>query len=188
MKHSIILLLSLLLTIGSATARSKGPRHDRHEKRLAPVEQAAKLSSAMKLSDDVSSKFVTVYIEYCSALDKVFKEHPLIDKPTTDDEYHKNNDIRFDVARAILSVREKYYKKFSKILTAKQIDTLYRCEKRFRRPPMMPPVAINTLDDATIRELRQLSRSLRGLQDSLRNLKLPHNLSEIYINGYRIIS
>ena len=132
--------------VPKASRTSKSNRGHRHKAdrvpKYTPAEQAARLSTAMNLSDAVSAKFVPLYISCCSEIEAVFSKYPITfpseGESLTDAQLKKNNDNRFHIARAIMDIREKYYKKYNKILTASQIDLLYRKEKHFRPQPPMP--------------------------------------------------
>lgn len=137
----LLLFLTVSITVGAA-GRNDRPKH--HRMRLSATEQASQLASAMKLTDAVSAKFIPLYINYCGEINAIFKKYPVTipseGTKLTDAQLRKNNDNRFAIARAILEIREKYYKKYTKILTPTQIDILYRTEKRFR-PPHGKPIA-----------------------------------------------
>lgn len=136
MKKSFILFLCVIISASLAFAQ-----RNRSAKscKLSATEQAAQLSSAMQLSDAVSAKFVPLYIKSCSEIEAVFKKYPIHtagnSKSLSEKQLKQNNDNRMAIARAIVEIREKYYKKYVKILTANQIDILYRTEKRFRPHP-----------------------------------------------------
>lgn len=142
-KYLSLLLLFLTVSIAvGAAGRNDRPKH--HRMKLSATEQASQLASAMKLTDAVSAKFIPLYINYCGEINAIFKKYPVTipseGTKLTDAQLRKNNDNRFAIARAILEIREKYYKKYTKILTPTQIDILYRTEKRFR-PPHGKPIA-----------------------------------------------
>ena len=168
-KYLSILLLILTLSItADAAGRNNRPKH--HRMKLSATEQASRLASAMKLTDAVSAKFIPLYINYCGEIDAIFKKYPVAipsdGSKLTDAQLRKNNDNRFAIARAILEIREKYYKKYTKILTPTQIDILYRTEKRFRSPHGNPiaclrdlPYAI-TIPDSPSAHLRDLRSAI----------------------------
>ena len=174
-KYLSILLLILTLSItADAAGRNNRPKH--HRMKLSATEQASRLASAMKLTDAVSAKFIPLYINYCGEIDAIFKKYPVVipsdGAKLTDAQLRKNNDNRFAIARAILEIREKYYKKYTKILTPTQIDILYRTEKRFR-PPHGKPIAclrdlrtVITIPDSLSAQLRDLPSTIT-IPDSL---------------------
>jgi len=105
---------------------------------MSATEQATHLARGMQLTDAASAKFIPLYIEYCTEVSNVFKRYPVSKRnegTMTEAQYKANTENRFAIARAIIGIREKYYKKFTKILTAKQIDSLYRMERRFHPGP-----------------------------------------------------
>ncbi len=181
MKKYAILLLSLFLCVGAIDAGTRrGKRGTVKRERLTPTEQAAKLSSIMQLSDDVSAQFVPIYINYCQELNEVFSKYPITmpakNEKLSDEQIKINNDNRFAVARALVDVREKYYKKFSKVLTPSQVDMLYRSEKRFRHTPRVAyrrQEASDSSDSLTLNlvspsgDLNDISRLCQGLDSGL---------------------
>lgn len=104
---------------------------------MSATERAASLAKSMSLPDDVSAKFIPLYIKYSAKVDAIFKKYPMAapgqKQSGNDAALKKATDARFAVSRALLELREEYYKKYQKILTPKQIDQLYRAEKRFDR-------------------------------------------------------
>ena len=155
-KYLSLLLLFLTVSIAvGAAGRNDRPKH--HRMRLSATEQASQLASAMKLTDAVSAKFIPLYINYCGEINAIFKKYPVTipseGTKLTDAQLRKNNDNRFAIARAILEIREKYYKKYTKILTPTQIDILYRTEKRFRPPHGKPIACLRDLPTGTLRDL-----------------------------------
>lgn len=118
----IILVVATLTT--SVSAR---------EQKLTAAERATAIAKEMNLDNATQARFVPLYINYVNDIEKVFKKYPMVreTKEKTEAELKRMTDNRFAVARAILDIREKYYHKFQKILNARQIDAMYRAEKRY---------------------------------------------------------
>ena len=180
-KYLSLLLLILTLSItADAAGRNNRPKH--HRMKLSATEQASRLASAMKLTDAVSAKFIPLYINYCGEIDAIFKKYPVAipsdGAKLTDAQLRKNNDNRFAIARAILEIREKYYKKYTKILTPTQIDILYRTEKRFRPPHGKPIACLRDFPTGTLRDLAPcITNPSSRLRDLPSTITIPNNRS-----------
>lgn len=123
------------------------------QKTLTPEEKAQRnavkmenrclqLAAALTLDDASTIKFVDAYTRYNNdmhAVRKQFKMH----KPKkgnmkagepraelTDAQVEENIKTRFAMSRAILDMREAYYKEFRSFMNPKQIEKLYRLEKQ----------------------------------------------------------
>ena len=123
------------------------------QKTLTPEEKAQRqavklenrclqLASALALDDATTIKFVDAYKRYNNdmrAVRRQFKMH----KPKkadmkagepreelTDAQVEENILARFAMSRAILDVREAYYKEFRTFMNPKQVQKLYQLEKQ----------------------------------------------------------
>ncbi len=180
MKKYLVLLFSILMLSSTAVARNN---HAPKGGILSPAEQATRLAGEMRLSDAVSAKFIPLYIQCCGEIEKVFRKYPVVQPSPgaalSEKQLKVNNDNRMAIARDILNIREKYYKKYTKILTAGQIDILYRAEKRFRRRPPVSELpscapnfdALGKLDLSVLRELNLDLSELGKLKAELETLR-----------------
>lgn len=137
-----VLVLAFLL-IGSffvSANESRDPQDSRqHEQKAmqSPTQVATKLAKALKLSDDQSEKFIPLYADYMEDIRKMIDKHRVPhNENITDEQLEKIIESRFAISRSIVDIREKYYKKYKKFLSIRQIDKLYETEKKLdnRRP------------------------------------------------------
>lgn len=123
------------------------------QKTLTPEEKAQRqavkmenrclqLAAALTLDDAKTIKFVDAYTRYNNdmhAVRKQFKMHQPkkadikageAREELTDAQVEENILARFAMSRAILEVRETYYKEFRSFMNPKQIQKLYQFEKK----------------------------------------------------------
>ncbi len=130
--HWIIAVMLLALAL---PAEAKRPRHQPHDRPDIPA-IAARLAKAAVMNDEQTKTFTSLFIECNAEMEKIHERYRLEDgKPLSSKQIEQNTDNRFAMARAILDLREKYYKKYKRFLSPEQIDRLYRTEKRLMGPP-----------------------------------------------------
>lgn len=137
-----VLILTLLM-LGSLFATANSPcdpqNRQRQEKRAmqSPAQIATKLAKSLKLTDEQSEKFIPLYADYMEDMKKLIEKHKVHhNENVSDKELEKIIESRFVISRSIIELREKYYKKYKKFLSIRQIDKLYETEKKLdnRRP------------------------------------------------------
>lgn len=130
--HWIIAVMLLALAL---PAEAKRPRHQPHDRPDVPA-IAARLAKAAVMNDEQTKTFTSLFVECNAEMEKIHERYRLEDgKPLSSKQIEKNTDNRFAMARAILDLREKYYKKYKRFLSPEQIDRVYRTEKRLMGPP-----------------------------------------------------
>ena len=132
MKRRIVMLLSaVVLLTGSLSAQNEKDAKSRPAKRPDFAEmQLKQVLDALMLDDKTAAEFTSVYKDY----QKEMKDCrlPRMKKrgtEMTDDEIAKEIESEFAQGRKVIDVKEKYYKKFKKILTMKQIRKIYSLER-----------------------------------------------------------
>lgn len=135
MKKISKLILLTLFMLGGTAAASAGDNKDASQN--APREelaqrQAKAIAASLKLDESTTQKLVQTYTD-CQK--EIWEKCPRgkFSRPTTDAEAQEVIKTRFERARQLLDIREKYYKKYSKFLTPLQIEQLYRREDRMMR-------------------------------------------------------
>lgn len=135
MKKISKLILLTLFMLGGTAAASAGDNKDAGQN--APREelaqrQAKAIAASLKLDESTTQKLVQTYTD-CQK--EIWEKCPRgkFSRPTTDAEAQEVIKTRFERARQLLDIREKYYKKYSKFLTPLQIEQLYRREDRMMR-------------------------------------------------------
>lgn len=134
----------LMVAQGVAQEQKKQMTPEQREARKeAMMENRCKqLAVALTLDDNDTARFIEVYKQYNTEMrelrGKYRMHHPKkgnaqmgVDKePLTDEQIDENIRTRFAMSRAIIDVREKYYKEFRAFLNPKQIQKLYDLEKK----------------------------------------------------------
>ena len=126
-----MLLSVVVLLTGSLSAQNEKDAKSRPAKRPDFAEmQLNQVLDALMLDDKTASEFTPVYKDY----QKEMKDCrlPRMKKrgtEMTDDEIAKEIESEFAQGRKVIDVKEKYYKKFKKILTMKQIRKIYSLER-----------------------------------------------------------
>ncbi len=122
MKKCMLVMAFATLTLGLQAQ----PKKEVKEK----VSAGQRMASQLMLDDKTTAKFVPLYNEFRQQMKEVVKA----DKPKkrvsdmTDTEVESLLKQRFDRSRKLLDVRERYFKKFQGVLTAKQIYKIYQSE------------------------------------------------------------
>ena len=94
--------------------------------------QAKHISRQLALDDATSQKFIETFSAYQKEL-WALRPHGKEKKnraEMTDAEVEKAIKDQFDHSQKVLTLRQEYYKKYSKFLTAKQIQRVYDLEKQ----------------------------------------------------------
>ena len=126
-----MLLSAVVLLTGSLSAQNEKDAKSRPAKRPDFAEmQLKQVLDALMLDDKTAAEFTSVYKDY----QKEMKDCrlPRMKKrgtEMTDDEIAKEIESEFAQGRKVIDVKEKYYKKFKKILTMKQIRKIYSLER-----------------------------------------------------------
>lgn len=130
-KIFIAIMMAIILT-GTATAQN-AQRQRMTREQLAEM-QAKRIAEAMAFDDATSKKFIETFT---SCQNEIWALGPRMGKhdkdkqqPMTDEETEKAIKERFSKSQKMLDIREKYYNKYSKFLTQKQIQRVYQLEKQ----------------------------------------------------------
>ena len=141
MKKVFRILLTTVMMVAFSTAvsaqdnnaaqqHSKKQRMSREQ--MAEM-QAKHISRQLALDDATSQKFVETFSAYQKevwALRPQGKGKHQKKSEMTDAEVEKSIKDQFDHSQKILTLRQDYYKKYSKFLTPKQIQRVYELEKQ----------------------------------------------------------
>ena len=96
--------------------------------------EAKRIASDLALDDATTEKFVKTFTAYQNEAQALGKEEHLSkDKMAdmTDAQVDEAIKGQFKQSRALLDLREKYYKKYREFLSPKQVQRVYAAEKRF---------------------------------------------------------
>ena len=136
--------LVVLFTTGTMTAQApKGKKSDatrteqkRPDGKAHAMEQAKAYVTEFGLNEAQGKQFTDLYHAYNKKLHAIHQlyrsDRPAEGETLTDEQIEKRILDNFAQSRAILDVREQYYKEFRKILTPKQINKIFEDEKARR--------------------------------------------------------
>lgn len=116
MRKFVYLLVCLAVAV-SATAQTPQQRMSREQ--LAET-QAKYIARELAFDDNLSSQFVTIY---CECQKEIWALGPRSGKDCSMQE-------RFDRSQKLLDIRQKYYRLYSRFLTDRQIENVYKLERR----------------------------------------------------------
>ena len=144
MKRILLMALVVLFTTGTMTAQApKGKKSDatrteqkRPDGKAHAMEQAKAYVTEFGLNETQGKQFTDLYHAYNKKLHAIHQlyrsDRPAGGETLTDEQIEKRILDNFAQSRAILDVREQYYKEFRKILTPKQINKIFEDEKARR--------------------------------------------------------
>ena len=132
MRKILFIALTLLLTV-SVSAQQPATKPDGK----ARIEQQVRqYTAAFSLNEQQAQQFGTLYKAYSKKMKAIHQlyrsERPVEGAEPTDEQIEQRILDNFAQSRAILDVREQYYKEFRKILTPKQINKIFEDEKARR--------------------------------------------------------
>lgn len=136
MKNLIrIMLLVTAVFAFTCTASAQNRRGGERISREQLAEKQAKhIAEELALNSEVSEKFIATYLK-CQQ--EVWALGPRQGKPGKDSKTESQTESeiqsRFDRSQKLLDIRKKYYAEYSKFLTAKQIDRVYKMEHQMMK-------------------------------------------------------
>lgn len=144
MKKIVIMMTTALLTMGGFQSIS-AQEHENAQKKHEPnyEQKAERISAALLLNDKDAAKFKPIYVEYRNELKAVVEKYPMMPRMEkgqvpTDEQLAQATNNRFARTRALTDVQEKYYKKFTKIISERQYNQLVRMDsKQFKHVKKM---------------------------------------------------
>jgi pyruvate/2-oxoglutarate dehydrogenase complex dihydrolipoamide acyltransferase (E2) component len=144
MKRILLMALVVLFTTGTMTAQApKGKKSEaarteqkRPDGKAHAMEQAKAYVTEFGLNEQQAKQFTETYHAYNKKLHAIHllyrPERPAEGETLTDEQIEQRILDNFAQSRAILDVREQYYKEFRKILTPSQINKIFEDEKARR--------------------------------------------------------
>lgn len=132
MRKIILIVFSLLLTV-SVSAQKPA---DKQDGKARIEQQVRQYTAAFSLNEQQAQQFGTLYKAYSKKMKAIHQlyrsERPAEGTEPTDEQIEQRILDNFAQSRAILDMREQYYKEFRKILTPKQINKIFEDEKARR--------------------------------------------------------
>ena len=139
MKKVFRILLTTVMMVAFSVAVSaqenneqKPNKRQRMSREQMAEMQAKHISRQLALDDATSQKFIETFSAYQKEL-WALRPHGKEKKnraEMTDAEVEKAIKDQFDHSQKVLTLRQEYYQKYSKFLTAKQIQRVYELEKQ----------------------------------------------------------
>ncbi|MBQ6976999.1 MAG: hypothetical protein IJQ18_00010 [Paludibacteraceae bacterium] len=132
MKRMLLVMMALMLMLGTISAQQ--PNGQNGKERIE--QQVRQYTAAFSLNEAQAQQFTALYREYCKKMraihDLYYQPRPAEGTTLTDEQVEKRILDNFAQSRAILDVREQFYKEFRKILTPTQINRIFEDEKARR--------------------------------------------------------
>ena len=141
MRKIVILAISAIFVANiSAQEMKKGQCEGKKISKEERVEcDIKRFTNELMLSDKQAEKFAITYREYATKLDALFEANkPAKFEPgkvLTDAELDKLAKQRFDGFKALADLQAKYYDKFRKDLSARQVEKVMRFDDQFGPRP-----------------------------------------------------
>ena len=134
---SILLTAIMMMAFSTAVSAQENNGQQPSKKQRMSREQMAEMQAKhiarqLALDDATSQKFIETFSAYQKevwTLRPQGKQHGKKKSEMTDAEVEKSIKDQFDHSQKILTLRQEYYKKYSKFLTPKQIQRVYELEK-----------------------------------------------------------
>lgn len=128
-----VCLVVLFMTMGVGMAEAQSPEVKRQQKREQLIAaQTTFIANGLDLSDSQKKQFADTYRDYKMEMWAVAPRRkggkPQEDK--TEAEAQRDVQSHFERSKQMLAIREKYYEKFSKFLSQKQIEKMYNMEHK----------------------------------------------------------
>ena len=133
-----LIRIMLLVTAVFAFTCTASAQHRRGGERISREQlaekQAKHIAEELALSSEVSEKFIATYLK-CQQ--EVWALGPRQGRPgkgaMSESQTDSEIQSRFDRSQKLLDIRKKYYAEYSKFLTAKQIDRVYKMEHQMMK-------------------------------------------------------
>lgn len=115
--------------------RPKAPRKDISPEQRIEM-RVERMQRHLMLDDKTAAQFAPVYKEYLQALEACKPQKPETKQAEMNDQQIEEQlNAQFDRQQKLLDTRKEYYKKFKKMLTMRQVQTVLQSG---RPQPMMP--------------------------------------------------
>ena len=149
MKKNILLLFAVAFSFTALPVNAQRCGHHYNNRNCysnnISISHCQNICNELNLDQATSDKFTAIYNNYLEDIKTLRSDCPAdiyacmrnesIDG-LTDVEIEKIIKLRFSHSRKMLDLREKYYKEFRKVLSVRQIERMYRCERNNGRAMM----------------------------------------------------
>lgn len=129
-----IMMVAFSVVVSAQETNTQKPSKKQRMSREQMAEMQAKhISRQLALDDATSQQFIETFCAYQKEVWALRPQNKNMHKnraEMTDAEAEKAIKDQFDHSQKVLSLRQEYYKKYSKFLSAKQIQRVYELEKQ----------------------------------------------------------
>ena len=123
-------LAALVLVACSLTMTAQSDNNQRMSREQLAEAQAKHIANELGLDEGTTKKYVETFCDYQKEIWALGpRETGRKKTEMTDAETDQEIQARFERSEKILSIRQKYYKRYIKFLTPKQIDKAYKLER-----------------------------------------------------------
>ena len=131
MKNMVKTWLAVLTFVAcSLTMTAQSDNNQRMSREQLAEAQAKHIASELGLDEGTTKKYVETFCDYQKEIWALGpRETGKKKTEMTDAETDQEIQARFERSEKILSIRQKYYKRYSQFLTPKQIDRAYKLER-----------------------------------------------------------
>lgn len=127
----MLLAIIMIASCGTAMAQPDGQgRKQRMNREQFAEKQARHIAQTLAFNDEITKKFVETYCDYQKELWALGTCPKHVQGNSPEKEAEKNLKERFAMSEKLLKIRQKYYEKYSKFLTQKQIERVYEMERQ----------------------------------------------------------
>lgn len=131
---TIMLAVIMAAFCGTVSAQAQQGKKQRISREQLAEVQARHIANQMAFDDATSQKFMNAYCDYQRELWALGpRQSRKGRKAMNDADTEKAIKNRFAQSQKILDIREKYYERYSKFLTQKQIQRVYELERQMMK-------------------------------------------------------
>ena len=128
-----VMMLVIAMTMFTVNSFAQAPNNKQRLTREQLAEkQAQHIAKDLALDDETTARFINTYTQ-CQKEIWALGSRPRRDDNNNEEQIGQNIKKRFEMSEKILDIRQKYYKEYSKFLTQKQIQRVYKIEKNMMK-------------------------------------------------------
>ena len=126
----MLVIAMTMFTVNSFAQEKK--KKQRLTREQLSEKQAKYIANDLALDDETTARFINTYTQ-CQKEIWALGSRPRRDDNNNEEQIGQNIKKRFEMSEKILDIRQKYYKEYSKFLTQKQIQRVYKIEKNMMK-------------------------------------------------------
>ena len=135
MKTRVFIMAMVVAFASFANVQAQKPMKPGHENKIEF--RAKRMADKLMLEDSEKEKFESLYEDYLEAK-AACRPQLVFGNELTDEQLEANLEEMMAVREKSLKIDKKYYKKFSKVLDAKQLDMIFGFKAQKNERPMAP--------------------------------------------------